>query len=272
MIGKIIKRKISKAKSDLVLLDNQINIFTNDPSNKAILKSKHSSEKDTHQIYIHSIPELDDFANDIAINVGEIIHNTRSSLDNLIYELALVNTNNNIVKPKRLQFPIYDTFEEFQKYGEPVISEISSKHKSIIESYQPFHGTAGRPDSWNGPYVHQLSLLRDLSNTDKHRTIIEIFFDPNHFELMNSGVLILNMHQYNISLNPMKYFNDFKPASMSNDEVVFEAKVPGLIIDNSEIAGYAIASVTLEERRPLYHTINRIIEYVGIVVDDLMAN
>jgi hypothetical protein len=271
MIGKISKRKINKAKSDLVLLDSQINLFINDLNNKAVLKSKYDSDKDTHQIYIYSIPDLDDFANDIAINVGEIIHNTRSSLDNLIYELALVNTNNNIEKPKRLQFPICDTIEEFQRYSENAISEISATHKSILESYQPFRGIAGRPDSWNGPYIHQLTLLREFSNTDKHRSIIEIFFDPNHFEIMNSGVVILNMHHYNISLNPMKYFNEFQPASMAIGQVVFEAKVPGLIVDDSQIAGYAIASVALEEKRPLFHTVKRIIDYVELVSNDLIA-
>lgn len=96
----------------------------------------------------------------IGVIVGEIIHDVRSALDHLVWQLALLNT----ATPTRVtQFPIAISEEEFRSNrGQNMIRDLAPKHRTAIEELQPYKGT----DTGLALYD-----LRVLSNTDKHRVI-----------------------------------------------------------------------------------------------------
>jgi hypothetical protein len=48
----------------------------------------------------------------------------------------------------------------------------------------PCKGGNGRPDNYRGDYVHQLELLADLNNADKHQTLTEIVLAPHQMTIM----------------------------------------------------------------------------------------
>jgi hypothetical protein len=100
---------------------------------------------------------------EIGVIAGEIVHNLRSALDHLAWQLALLTTPT----PYALTaFPIALTPGEFgSKKGQAMIGDIGSKHRALIETFQPYNGTQ---QAWT-PLA--LGDLRVLSNTDKHRVI-----------------------------------------------------------------------------------------------------
>jgi hypothetical protein len=96
---------------------------------------------------------------------GDFIQNTRAALDHLVWALVLLNGE----QPSRQnQFPILDrapaTTRERQTWDR-ALSGVSEAARERIELAQPYQ----REDA---PEHHLLYGLREMSNTDKHRTLL----------------------------------------------------------------------------------------------------
>lgn len=99
----------------------------------------------------------------IGVIAGDVLHNLRSALDHLAWQLALLTT---ATPYDRTQFPIAFTEGEFgSRGGQKMISDLSPEHRARIETFQPYHGTN---ENWTPLALHD---LRVLSNTDKHRLV-----------------------------------------------------------------------------------------------------
>jgi hypothetical protein len=102
--------------------------------------------------------------------LGDFVHNLRSSLDHLAYQLVLLNGRTPWPK---IALPIYDArpgHYSSRWFGRrwkakplDIAKEVSREALKIIESVQPYSG------SHDGLL---LSAVRDLNNFDKHRELI----------------------------------------------------------------------------------------------------
>lgn len=101
--------------------------------------------------------------------LGDMVHNLRSALDHLVWQLVLLNGE----KPRRQnQFPIIGTEPEYwevaQNRSESVrdrmLAGVSETHRAFIDVIQPFN----RGDE---TMKTALSLLSTISNADKHRVV-----------------------------------------------------------------------------------------------------
>lgn len=102
------------------------------------------------------------------ITVGEIAHELRAALDNLLWQLVVVRGN---TPDGRNQFPITESKGAWD-------SEIKKRERlqgiepgdvAFIQAAQPYH---------HGPYWskrHLLALLQHLNNIDKHRVLHAAF-------------------------------------------------------------------------------------------------
>jgi hypothetical protein len=101
----------------------------------------------------------------LSVIIGEVVHDMRSALDHLAWQLALLTTPT----PYDLtQFPIALTPGEFgRKRGQEMIQDLLPKHRALIETFQPYH-RVDRSDAFGPPALRD---LRFLSNTDKHRLL-----------------------------------------------------------------------------------------------------
>lgn len=111
-----------------------------------------------NSLYVMSI-EPATMPDSIGILSGEFAFQLRSSLDNLIWQLALLNGR----RPDRsISFPILSKPDPkiFQKRT----AGISREARKIIESLQPYHRGAAYKS-------HPLWMLNQLCNLDKHREI-----------------------------------------------------------------------------------------------------
>jgi hypothetical protein len=111
------------------------------------------------------------------VTAGDAIHNLRSALDHLVWQLTLVGTGGaepKLKKPDIIKFPIQDSpprsdrGKNFQRTA--ALCKVPPKYRAIIYGHQPY----GSAFDHSGGTVHPFSRLRDLSNLDKHQLISEV--------------------------------------------------------------------------------------------------
>jgi hypothetical protein len=106
----------------------------------------------------------------ISLILGDAIHNLRSALDHLVFQLVVSNPDPD--KPSdvpndKTMFPICDTKHGFRRQVDKLgrITGVSDDVAAIIQRFQPYH----RRDAGLDHRVHALWLLNTLENIDKHR-------------------------------------------------------------------------------------------------------
>jgi hypothetical protein len=114
--------------------------------------------------------------------VGDCLHNLRSALDNLAYELAVAHMKSRMSKSiaEDSGFPLYKTKSGFDRYGEPKIRGVHSDAGAIIERLQPYN-RENRPGR-----ISTLLLLSALSNSDKHRLAHLAAAAPHRFTIVGT--------------------------------------------------------------------------------------
>lgn len=106
---------------------------------------------------------------DAAWILGDIIHNLRSSLDNALFHVVTeINGHTpSSGEARQIQFPIDDTPELFRPHLRKLSKWLTRDQCEVIEAVQPFATRGESSDEFR-----MMSILRDLSNTDKHRQLI----------------------------------------------------------------------------------------------------
>jgi hypothetical protein len=98
------------------------------------------------------------------VQVGEIVHNLRSALDHVVWELVILTTGRPPALPTKNQFPIFKSHDGFRTRGiDDQLRCVRQDAVDLIQSEQPYR---------TGNYLkHPLWHLQELSNIDKHRTL-----------------------------------------------------------------------------------------------------
>lgn len=108
----------------------------------------------------------------LGVIVGDYIHNLRSALDHLAWEMAKCGTEGFRTQGKRattIQFPIETVGSSttsrrtFSSEAHKRLPGITADQRAFVDSYQPYHR-----GNW------QLKSLARLSNHDKHRVITPV--------------------------------------------------------------------------------------------------
>jgi hypothetical protein len=94
--------------------------------------------------------------------IGDAVHNIRSALDYLVYELAPPKVR----RKRTTQFPIFLTQADFLGKSGAMIEGIAGDERKLIESVQPYRS--------DDPRTHPLAVLNRLSNRDKHRLLVPV--------------------------------------------------------------------------------------------------
>lgn len=115
-----------------------------------------------------------EFPADIAVRMGECVHNLRSALDNCAFSLSRMHYDPP-PNAKDVAFPICETAVEFARRRAKALGQMSGDHASLIETIQPYH--LERPEK------DPLLWLSRYSNSDKHRIpplVSGAFLDAAH--------------------------------------------------------------------------------------------
>ncbi len=97
----------------------------------------------------------------LSVILGDCVHNLRSSLDYVAWQLVIANGG---VPDDNTAFPIWDRKPRDGVFAPKSCAGMSKDALALIEGMQPYQaGDRARQ--------HVLWFVRELSNTDKHRTL-----------------------------------------------------------------------------------------------------
>jgi hypothetical protein len=97
----------------------------------------------------------------LSVILGDCVHNLRSFLDHIAWQLVLANDE---TPDEKTSFPIWDRPPRDGTFRPPSCRGMSNDALALVERMQPYHEQDRAPE-------HVLSFIRELSNTDKHRTL-----------------------------------------------------------------------------------------------------
>lgn len=148
------KIKLEHAKKLLIQFANEYKKFIT--ANYQLIKE---DDKTTGGLSIR-VRVKKNIPDDWSTTIGDIIHNTRSSLDLLVTDLLIANGKE---PTNKSAFPIFETEREFQKSAPTKVDGIQKEACALIEEIKPYK--EGNLQLWQ---LHQLDIV------DKHRIIIPV--------------------------------------------------------------------------------------------------
>lgn len=152
--------KLYQARRHFEIFYEAFHAFLKD--NPVLLGLKPDTQPRHYIVQVEHIPALPP---SLAVIAGDGIHNFRSALDHLVWQLALLQTPG----PSRsTQFPIVSEEKDFASQGFR-IADLAADHQAMIERHQPYH---------RGGKTSPLWQLKELSNFDKHRVLNLPFVSP----------------------------------------------------------------------------------------------
>ena len=265
------KAKVEHGRRHMTELDNAVRAFFDDPGNCPAMVSTFDEESGFHIFRVGSIPtQLHELQIEAALRVGDVVHDLRSALDHLVWQLSLKGAGGSEPQDAlSIQFPIASSAKDFESARRRTLRNVSTDHQDLIESYQPYHEGAGRPDSYSGPYIHQLTLLRQLSNVDKHRLLTTIlslssgamFSIPP--DLLEPAEVTYMGFTLTTDLVPVETDNDFR---LEEGAAFAKARLRGERLPDGTHVGRSMPSLGLEENRPIAPTLGRIADYVELIL------
>ena len=246
--------KLSRAKEHRDAIETYITDTFAVESNRPRVGAKFEPETNSNVLYVSEMPDLTDFLNRVALMLGDAVHNLRSALDHLAYQLALLHTNGNIRNVRNIAFPITDTLEQFKIKRKRYLREVNPTQRAEIELLQPYHGLEGIPETgWSGPYVHPLALLRDLSDHDKHRLLIPTVAVPSNYSLSLTGAFVTLLSLFD------DYATTHPGEPLKLGAILMRTPtIMGRLKRDMEMEGEITPSIRLSEGRPLVDTLDRI--------------
>jgi len=169
---------------------------------------------------------------------GDCVHSLRCVLDHLVWQLTRVKSGGPELTgsgARRARFPISVQTpsgnivpEEFAK-GD-ALKDVLPSHRAKIEGLQPYHA----PD----PAEDFLAILRDLSDTDKHRVVNEVLVFTRNFTLTGGAF-------DSIPATGVKAFG--KQHYLKVGTEVAHAAFPRDPDNEVEVAGYAALEIALPQ-------------------------
>lgn len=221
--------KIDRAESQLLKLDKHVGRYLD--SDPYGMRFQYDTDLNMFAYIIHvsAEPTLD-----IAVRFGDLVHNLRSALDHLAWQLVVAGGNTPRTEPPATQFPIYT--ESITRTGKPRIINIppgvSGRMMGTLEGMQPYH----RRDN---PKLHPLGILQDLSNRDKHRTL-----NLTAAKLLDTKCHVINPH------TGERYGRQFQTGVIQDQDVIGLFQLPPGITslpDDWEIEGEGQSFVAFKE-------------------------
>lgn len=273
------RAKLRHATEHISALRTFIDTARTQEENQLGVGAKLDTTTGIYILRITSTPDLTHIAEKVSLIVGDILHNLRSALDHLAWQLACEAAGGTPRKPKEVVFPICDPPQPGKTCKTPGYLATADWQK--LHEFEPCKGLNNQPDGWSASYVHQLTLLRELSNDDKHKTLPVTLLLTNGLSTMRTRT----------SLPPWIVRTEkgveFLPERMSDPDpdddrpdfthASFKAEVGAEICRQRapawegktiiEHVGTAQPQVTLDERRAVAQTMERLTEYVRLVLD-----
>lgn len=159
--------KYERALEHIDTLTDEIESY---PKSFAVERGFERGEGGTGTFYLR-VAELPEIPRRWSAIVGDAVHNLRSVLDHLAWQLGLLNLEHRGKPSEKTAFVIANGPKKFEKEAKTRLASLHPDHVHHLESLQPYHGSQVY-DVWSvSTYLKPLAWLRDLSNIDKHKVL-----------------------------------------------------------------------------------------------------
>ena len=158
-------RKIARAREHLTVLGNEVRAFTD--AKPYGLATDVDDEGAWHVRFEVRAPIPASWS----LIAGDVVHNARSALDHVVYQLALHNGGSGETNG----FPIFDDPKKYRDHAARLLKNVTEPALMRIEGLQPYHVVctinpkAFAPEFQRHMYLYMLGRLDDL---DKHRLLL----------------------------------------------------------------------------------------------------
>jgi hypothetical protein len=193
--------KADRAQHHLRLLDRLVAEFRSSEPYRVVPRPTDTPGRTEYRLHIHKpVPP------EISTTIGDILHNLRSALDSLAYEMALRSRDRPMTKKQERAcvFPVRETPERFDEFfdrsskreGDRIRAALyGDRARAAFRSVQPFriHEEAVLlgvevTDTYQQEYRwSELYRLTRLSNLDKHRRLSLMAWWPELVYWMSNG-------------------------------------------------------------------------------------
>lgn len=170
-----IRLKVERAHEHLQALDDKLRELSKRLNQEGVIRENDSQTGD----YVWRLKVDPALTYPISIISGDFVHNLRSALDQLVFELA---TKDRPLTEFRIFLKPGPGRDGFHEAGIPKIWSLPIDAKVIIERMQPYNG-------WNGlkGKRHPLWLIHDLDRIDKHRTLLSVVWGTTSNQMSTSS-------------------------------------------------------------------------------------
>jgi hypothetical protein len=151
--------KVQRAKKHILDLDGAINAF---------LAAKPyeitgQPDPDMRQVRVY-VTKVDPVPDELACLAGDAIHNLRSALDHLAYQIFLAGPNPVPARAHSVYFPIFGSDAKYKAEKLRKIQSATQEALDALDAIEPYKGGKG----------HHLWVLDNLNNVDKHCLVITV--------------------------------------------------------------------------------------------------
>jgi hypothetical protein len=157
-----VRAKLARSQEHAQTLKNEIRTWMDRSPYSVTTQANADSTRYSIFLRVNEEPQLQRWT----LIFADALHNLRSSLDYLVYAIAVYESSSNPPPyERRLQFPIEDNGPDFdESVRTRRLGDISDPVRTIFKSVQPYN----RPHPELPPL---LAILRKLTNSDKHRLL-----------------------------------------------------------------------------------------------------
>lgn len=106
--------------------------------------------------------------------VGDVLHNLRSTLDNIIWSLAVKHSGPNPPNERAIGFPVVLTAVDFESRS-AMLTALDPRVRAVVKALQPIEESDPSDDA--------LYLLHQLDRLDKHRTVSVVRHQLHAFDI-----------------------------------------------------------------------------------------
>jgi hypothetical protein len=169
----LIRVKVERAQEHIRDLAVEVRSFL--AANPFVIATKRDPETRQLIYYVASVRET---PVRIAAILGDVIHNLRSALDHLAYQLVWIGTGK--TPSSRTYFPIADNCANYSARRSEQVQGARPEAINAIDSLKPYKG--GNDTLWK---------LHKLNNVDKHRILIAV---GSAFQSINLAAFVWRQH------------------------------------------------------------------------------
>lgn len=139
------------------------------PTNAVTVGMDFNSEMTEYHLWVESVPR--ELVTYWGVLIGEALHNIRSALDHLAWQLVITGSDPSPRRPSDVQFPIYDTSTKFDRNVDRRLPGVIDDYRTLIKGLQPYErGKLPEFQRYGAP----LGRLARLSNRDKHQVVTPV--------------------------------------------------------------------------------------------------